>query len=461
MNRAHAWMRTRSQHTTRTRTRGGRCDGVRGTTVRRCSGFRGRSPSRIRMVAVSTLRWYQIEALDALNSFYTKGGMSGGVSLPTGTGKTRVMTEQASREAQDISDPRRVAVIVDRDVLVEQTEATLRKFLPPSVSIGVVKAGRNELGARVLVVSIHTMRSPKRLAQFPQIKLAIVDEAHMSVSPTYKRFFEHVGANTPEGARLAGYSATWSRSDGTGLGDIWQEVVYARTIGWAIRNELLVKPRAIQLGEGVDLSEVRTMGKNGDYRESDLGKAVMLEELRDTMVAGVLRHGGDRLGVLFAPTVESAEYFGDGLRAAGIPTEGIYGTLAGGERRARHGRHGAGHTRILTTCTALAVGWDFPPASLGILLRPVKHEGLFVQMAGRLLRTFEGKRDVLLLDCVRATDDVRLRNSIDLSTTVLRDTGPLEEVPPTEPVVRNRVVVRRKGSYEVEIVSGASVRWLK
>ena len=400
-----------------------------------------------------------------MDAFYLNGGMSGGISLPTGTGKTRVMVAQADDEARDHSDPRRIAVVVDRDILVEQTEKTLRKHLHPSTSIGVVKARRNELGAQVLVISIHTMRSAKRLAQLPPIKLAIVDEAHMSVSPTYLRFFEKIGANQPGGARLAGYSATWSRSDSTGLGDVWQEVVYAKTIAWAIKEGYLVKPRAIQLGEGVDLSEVRTLGKDGDYRDSDLGKAVMLEELRDTMVAGVLKHGLGRPGVLFAPTVESAEYFGDGLRAAGISTEGIYGELASGERKARHARHRSGQTSILTTCTALAVGWDEPPASLGILLRPIRHEGLFVQMAGRLLRTSPetGKTDALLLDCVRATDDVKLRNAVDLSKSVQRDVGAsdeLEEVEPAEPVTRERIVQRRKGSYEVEIVAGATTHWL-
>lgn len=411
---------------------------------------------------MSALRPYQTDALNSIQNAYDNGETSVGVSLPTGTGKTRIMVEQAAREAMDSRDTRRVAVVVDRDVLVEQTEATLRKFLPSNVSIGVVKARRNELGARVLVVSIHTMRSEKRLAQLPPIKLAIVDEAHMSVSPTYKRFFERIGANTPGGARLSGFSATWTRSDSTGLGDIWQRVVFSRSIGWAIEKGYLVKPRAIQLGEGVDLTDVRTKGRDGDYRESDLGRAVMLEELRDTMVAGVLKHGMGRLGVLFAPTVESAEYFGAGLRDAGIPTEGVYGEITSAERRARHERHHRGETAILTTCTALAVGWDFPPASLGILLRPIRHEGLFVQMAGRLLRTSPGKTDALLLDCVRATDDVRLRNSIDLSTTVHRDVDDLdelEEVEPAEPVTRERIVHRRKGSYEVEIVAGASVKW--
>ena len=58
----------------------------------------------------------------------------------------------------------------------------------------MVKAGRNQLAARVLVVSVHTLRSEKRLRQLPPIGLCVVDEAHVSVSPTYKRVFEEISS---------------------------------------------------------------------------------------------------------------------------------------------------------------------------------------------------------------------------------------------------------------------------
>jgi hypothetical protein len=120
---------------------------------------------------------------------------------------------------------------------------------------------------------------------------------------------------------------------------------------------------------------------------------------------------------------------------------------------------------VLTTCTALAVGWDEPSVALGLLLRPVRHEGLFVQMFGRFLRPWPGKDEGLLLDFVGATDDVKLRNAIDLGKSTFREgdlDDPIEEdeLEESEPVTRERIVKQRKSSYEVEIFAGTSVQWL-
>lgn len=413
---------------------------------------------------MSKLRDYQRDAYERLMKRWADGLRRIGVSLPTGTGKTHVMAHLAAEEARDQSDNRRILFLLHRDELVHQTVAKLQATVDPGTSIGVLKAERNEIGARIIVASVHSLRSERRRAQLPPVKLCIVDEAHVSVSPTYKAVFATLRALEPDGTRLAGFSATWTRSDDTGLGDVWEEVVYARTIKWAIKNGHLVPPRAIQVGAGVDLSDVKMDKAKGDYRESDLGRAVMLEELRDTVVQGALKYDPHRPSVLFAPTVESAEYFADGLREAGLRTEGIYGTVSGAQRRPIFDRHRSGETQVLTTCTALAEGWDAPYASRLLLARPTQHEGLFVQIVGRFIRLFPGKSDALILDFVGATNDVKLRNAIDLSTSYLADNGQLceviEEEEPTEPVTRERIIRQKRSSYEVDIFAGTSVQWL-
>lgn len=414
---------------------------------------------------MSALRGYQDEALRAVYAGWESGGRRLGVSLPTGTGKTHVMAHLTRREAAS-GDPGRVLWLLHRDELVHQSVAKLRATLDPRTSVGVLKAGRNELGARVIVASVHSLRSDRRLAMLPPISTCVVDEAHVSVSPTYRRTFDRIRAFEPGGARLAGFSATWSRSDATGLGDVWEEVVYARTIRWAVKSGHLVEPRALQVGDGVDVSGVAVSRATGDYRESQLEEAVMLESLRDKVVDGVLRHGGTRPGVLFAPTVASAEYFADALRAAGVTTEGIYHDTSPGERRRRFAEHREGRLRLLSTCTALAEGWDAPHCGLGVLVRPTRHEGLFVQLFGRLLRPWPGKRDALLLDFVGATDDVRLRNAIDLRVTrelAGGDEEPLGEPDPEEddePAARERMVKKIRSDHEVEVFAGTPVQWL-
>jgi hypothetical protein len=188
----------------------------------------------------------------------------------------------------------------------------------------------------------------------------------------------------------------------------------------------------------------------------------MLEEVRDRVVSAVLRHRGDRPGVLFAPTVASAEYFGDALREAGLRVDGWYGTTNKGNRRIIDHSIRAGGLDLMTTCTAVAEGYDNPQLGLGVLVRPTQHEGLFVQMVGRLLRPWPGKRDALLLDCVGATENVKLRNAIDLSVTHENDAGDIVPVPETEPVERERKArIRRGTDADVELFAGTPVQWLQ
>lgn len=413
-----------------------------------------------------SLRPYQREALDALYAGWAAGGRRLGVSLPTGVGKTHVM---AHLGAEDVAAGRDVLYLVHRDALVEQTTARLRATLPATASVGVVKAARNEVGARCVVASVHTLRREHRRAFLRQrdFRRVVVDEAHVSRSATYLDVFRDVRAFEPGGADLAGFTATWTRSDALGLGDVWEEVVYHKTIQWALRQRpaLLVTPRAVRVGVGADLAGVRVSRSTGDYREEDLEAAVMLEEVRDAVVAGVLRHRAGRAGVLFAPTVASAEFFGDALREAGLRVSGWYHSTPAGERRRVDREIRAGELDLMTTCTAVAEGYDNPSLGFGVLCRPTRHEGLFVQMVGRLLRPWPGKTEALLLDAVGATLDVKLRAAVDLSVTAERATGEAEEDPagdeePDEPAYRDRLARVRAEDAEVALFAGTPVQWL-
>lgn len=416
---------------------------------------------------MSTLRPYQQEGLDALYAGWDAGQQRIGVSLPTGVGKTHIMAHLGKRELAlaPPSDGGRLMYLVHRDTLVDQTLAKLHAILPGGTSIGVVKAERDQLGAQVLIASVHTLASERRRRRLPPISLGVVDEAHVSVSPTYKAVFDQIGAMHPGGARLAGFTATWSRADSTGLGDVWQDVVYHKSIKWATRNGYLVKPRGIRVGDGVDASAIRISRATGDYADGDQERVVMLEEIRDAVVAGVLRHRGDRPGVLFAPTVASAEYFADGLRAAGVPTAGWYGKTPRLERKRIDAAIRSGELAMMTTCTAVAEGYDNPQLGLGVFCSLTKSEGRFVQMTGRLLRPWPGKTDAILLDCVGVTDEVRLRTAVDLSVSSESTEGdPVEDEDPDEwdePVSRERKArLRRAGDIEIELFAGTQVQWL-
>lgn len=408
---------------------------------------------------MSQLRDYQLEAWAAVRQGFDSGLHRVGISLPTGTGKTHIMAAMCAEMARK---GRSTLTLVHRDTLVDQAYRRYADVIPAS-QIGIVKAGKNQIDRLVTIASVHTLSRENRLAQIFPPKLTIVDEAHVSVSDMYLRVYQHIGLLPDAPGYGVGFTATWLRSDNRGLGDIWESVVYKRSIQWAVRRGYLVPPRAIQLGDGVDVSEVKEIG--GDYSERGLEQVVMIEDLRATVVKGYLNMASGQPAVLFAPTQASARFFAAALEEAGIKTAEIFaGTSPLARRVAFAGFHN-GAVKVLVTCTALAEGWDAPHCSVALLLRPSKHPGLITQCIGRVLRPWPGKREALLLDFVGVFDDYDMRAIIDLSETPearpesnTDETEAEELAEPSEPA--SRMVRKISGITQIDLFAGTQARWL-
>lgn len=402
------------------------------------------------------LRDYQQEALDALDESWEGEEQRVAVVLPTGVGKTVIMSALAHTHRRN-----RALILVHRDELIQQTVNKLKKW-DPTLSVGIVRAKQNEGGAAVVVASIQTVSRPQRLAQIGKFGLIIVDECHRSASESYKFVLHELGAFVPWGPKVAGFTATMSRGDRLGLGDVWESVAYTRGIGWFIEHRYLVRPVGKAVVTDIDLESVKITA--GDYNERALGVVMADDTVLDAIVHSYREHAGDRQGVVFAPTVASAEFFAEGLAAAGFPTLGVYGETPTAERRARHDRYRRGELQILTTCTALAEGWDAPWCSAAVLARPTLHQGLFIQQVGRVLRPWPGKTDAVVLDVAGATRRHNLHALIELGETppptLPADWGE-DEIEPEERGEGFRRVVGAHGFEDVDLFAGTEACWKK
>jgi superfamily II DNA or RNA helicase len=403
------------------------------------------------------LRPYQEEALAALERDWSGGLQRCGVSAATGTGKTVMFSHLAHRT---VAAGGRALILVHRDELIAQTVDKLRR-IDNSVSIGVVKAARNNAAARIVVASVQTVCRPKRLAQLGRFGLIICDEAHRSVSDQWLTVLHGLGAMTPEsGIRVAGFSATWTRADKRGLDKVWQKISFTLSMEWAIGEGFLVRPRGIFIRTDVDLDDVKKTA--GDYNAGDLGKKLSKESVRKAIVAGYLTHARDRSGVVFAPTVETGEYFRAGFEAAGISTAGLYGITGVEEARLIHKRHRSGEVQLLISCTKLSEGWDAPWCSAAVIARPTLHQGMFVQQIGRIVRPYDGKTDAVILDPTGVLFKHALEGVIDLSSPTIReklDEDESEEVPDPEPrALAPGVDADVSGFEEIDLFAPATLR---
>lgn len=244
----------------------------------------------------------------------------------------------------------------------------------------------------------------------------VVHNCHHSPAKSYIDILTHFGALGEQregGAVAVGFTATMMRGDDRALGDVWQDVVYERSIADMIREGYLVRPRGIHVRvDDLDLSRVRTSG--GDYRESDLGEAIENSLAPEAICKAITEHADERKILLFAPTVHSAGVIGEALTESGRHVGLIHGKMAAGDRRRVLDDFRRERIQILSGCMVLTEGFDEPGVDCVVLARPTRSRGLYVQIAGRALRTCPGKHDALLLDVVGASVRHSLITGVEL-----------------------------------------------
>lgn len=365
-----------------------------------------------------TPRDYQRDAIDAVEGAWGRGMRRPAVVLPTGAGKTVVFAHLVARWLA-ANPGRRAVVLAHRTELVEQAAGKLRA-VAPDLRVGIVKAGRNQTLAPIVVASVQTLRSPGRRRQLLNVGLVVVDECHHATARTYLDVLKHfgcIGDDESGNAVAVGFTATMSRGDGDALGSVWQDVVYVRSIAEMIAGGHLVRPYGKRVKvDDLHLDQVRR--SRGDYSESALGEALEHSMAPEAAAKAYAEHANTGLsfrpGLLFAPTVSSAGAFRDAFRDAGFSTGLVHGEQPVDERRRELDKLTAGETTVLCNCMVLTEGTDLPATSAVVVARPTTHQGLYVQMVGRVLRPFPGKSDALVLDIVGASQRHALSASVDL-----------------------------------------------
>jgi superfamily II DNA or RNA helicase len=362
---------------------------------------------------------YQRKALDDLAlKFKTEQAERLAIVLPTGGGKTVCFAHQALEFLRD-NPGKRVLVLVHTDELVQQAYKKIHRNAP-HLSIGIVKAKRNEVFADVIIASVQSLRNPARRKQIRYVGLVIVDECHHAVAATYMAILTDFGC-FGGGVAAVGYTATLGRSDDKKLSLVWQDAVVGPSISWMVRKRYLIPPRGLAI-EVPDLDLRNVKATSQDYREGALGEA-LAESLAPEIVAkAVIEHASDRKTLAFFPTVASAYVFAAAFEEAGIEARVIHGGLSDDERTATLAWHRRG--TVLVNCMILTEGFDDTEVDCIVMGRPTKSKNLYIQIVGRgirvdLLRPYE-EQDCLILDVVGANTIHDLRSIVDLSERTLK-----------------------------------------
>lgn len=415
------------------------------------------------------LRDYQSEAVAAVFDAWGESVRRPAIVLPTGAGKTVVFAHliKQFREHYHDSTSRRAIVLVHRDELADQAMAKI-KAIAPDLRVGKVKASSNEVTADVMVCSVQTLASQRRrndllllTRTYGDIGLIITDECHHGVAPTYRKIYDAF----PDALNV-GVTATLQRGDNVGLGDVWDEVVYSRSVLWMISKGYLVDLRGKNVDvDALDLGGVKRSA--GDFQVGDLGRALEESDMAERLPAAYMEHAKDRQGIVFTPTVATAEQTVKAFNAAGIRTEMVSGETPRDERLGIFENFRTGRTQVLANCMVLTEGFDAPWASCAVIARPTQSAPLYTQMVGRVLRPYPGKTDALVLNV--AGPGQRLCSLIDLEPGAVESVGEDETL--ADAVVREAEAaaqIPQRGSMafdlkfkDVDMFAASEAAWLR
>ena len=341
------------------------------------------------------LRPYQQEALDAVNAFSDKGINRQLVVLPTGAGKTVIF----SHLPQTKNDSLPMLVLAHRAELLYQAKEKIG-WSNPELDIQIEQADNVAGHCDVVVASVPTLgrAESERILKYPKnyFKTIVIDEAHHAAAPTYRRILDYFNPSL-----LLGVTATPQRSDNTRLTDVFDEIVYYKTIQDLIEDGYLCSLVGYRIKTETDISGVAT--NEGDYVASQLEDAIDTPERNAHIVAAYHSLVPESKAIVFCAGVKHANNLASSFSATQVPTEVILGDTSTQDREHILARFKSGKTRVLVNVGVLTEGFDEPSIQSIILARPTRSTLLYTQIVGRGTRLYEGKPHCTILDFVDTT----------------------------------------------------------
>jgi DNA repair protein RadD len=316
----------------------------------------------------------------------------------TGFGKSVALSAVVGEVIGD--NAAKACVLAHRDELTDQNRGKFAR-VNPGLTTSVVDANGKSWAGQVTFAMVPTLARIGNLAAMPKLDLLVIDEAHHAVAASYRRIIDHVRKANPD-ARIFGVTATPNRGDRKGLREVFDNVADQVRLGELIASGHLVPPRTFVIDVGVQ-DKLRTVRKT--LADFDMGEVASIMD-RAPVTDEVIRHwkekAGDRQTVVFCSTVAHAAHVTEAVNAADVSAALIHGDLPSEERRDTLSAYAVGKIRVIVNVAVLTEGWDHPPTSCVVLLRPSSYKSTMIQMVGRGLRTIDPEEHpgVVKTDCI-------------------------------------------------------------
>jgi ATP-dependent helicase IRC3 len=318
--------------------------------------------------------------------------------LATGLGKTCIAAALRSHHGFT----KKVMFLVHYETLAQQAADKMASW-NPGLMVGVEMAGRKSAPMDVFIVaSVPTIgrAGSKRIKQFDPASFdcIIQDEAHIGVADTFRRVYDHFGLMQPNssGPLFLGITATPNRTDGRGLRELFDEIIFDMGIQQGIASGYLCDLVGYRVSTGTNLDGVKVQA--GDFAQGELSDEVNTSRRNGLIVKEWYAKAFPRRTIVFTVDVQHALDLAEAFKAHGVPAAALWGDDP--DRAAKMKQHRSGELMVLCNCAVLGIGYDDPDIQCIVSAAPTKSTLRYVQQVGRGTRISEGKQDCIVLDVV-------------------------------------------------------------
>jgi len=348
--------------------------------------------------------WTFFDNIDSKRYFLFQG--------PCASGKTIVFSEITKRYLE-LFPSKKVAIITRIGTLVTQAHDKLMGQFPLAVfgSIGIASkkiSGHVEVNLPITIATIQTLINNQPRVPYD---LIIIDEVHQlntrNRKSQIKDFLEAQEKANPA-LQVIGFTATPYRLTS---GFIYGDRCSPGSINWFSDLDYQITMAELQ-GQGYLVpfvakeiinieSELKGIETNntGDYKTNQLSSEMQKARHVESAVNAIDQYAQGRKNIaVFSVDIAHAERVKKAFVDAGELAETVHSKKEEYQNVNTIRKFESGGIRLLVSVESLTTGFDSTCIDCILFLRPTKSPSLFVQMFGRGLRLFPGKKSCLMLD---------------------------------------------------------------
>lgn len=333
----------------------------------------------------------QEKALENLHRLREHGGEKSLVIAATGTGKTYM-------SAFDVREfnPKKMLFIVHREDILRKAILDYEKIMPDK-EFGLFTGNTKEIHKDYIFATIQSISTYYNDFRKDEFEYIVIDEAHHSVSETYKRVIDYFKPKF-----LLGMTATPERTEGKDIFSVFDNNIAIEVrLNEALEKNLVVPFHYFGITD-IDLVDYTGIDINNIAKVS---KLLEINERVDFVIEKMNFYGFDgykRKAIGFCASIEHAKFMADEFNKRGIKSIALTGSDSIEKRQngIKELENDSSNLEVIFTVDLFNEGVDIPSINLVLMLRPTNSSIIFIQQLGRGLRKYKEKEFLTVLDFI-------------------------------------------------------------